>query len=76
MTKKQERIMIIDGLNMFLRSYIVVPQISKDGHPIGGTTGFLKSLQKLTREIKPTKNCCMLGRPVRQPKKKTKKSKL
>tara|TARA_R110000824_G_scaffold234072_2_gene422554 strand:- start:2958 stop:3929 length:972 start_codon:yes stop_codon:yes gene_type:complete len=55
MTKKQERIMIIDGLNMFLRSYIVVPQISKDGHPIGGTTGFLKSLQKLTREIKPTK---------------------
>ena len=47
--------MIIDGLNMFLRSYIVVPQISKDGHPIGGTTGFIKSLQKLTREVKPTK---------------------
>ena len=50
-----QRVMIIDGLNMFLRSYIVVPQLSKDGHPIGGTTGFLKSLQKLTREIKPTK---------------------
>ena len=55
MSKTQERVMIIDGLNMFLRSYIVVPQISKDGHPIGGTTGFLKSLQKLTREIRPTK---------------------
>ena len=55
MSKIQERVMIIDGLNMFLRSYIVVPQISKDGHPIGGTTGFLKSLQKLTREIRPTK---------------------
>lgn len=52
---KKERVMIIDGLNMFLRSYIVVPQLSKDGQPIGGTTGFLKSLQKLTREIKPTK---------------------
>ena len=52
---KQERVMIIDGLNMFLRSYIVVPQISKDGQPIGGTTGFLKSLQKLTREVKPDK---------------------
>lgn len=51
----QERVMIIDGLNMFLRSYIVVPQMSKDGYPIGGTTGFLKSLQKLTREVKPTK---------------------
>ena len=55
MNSKNERVMIIDGLNMFLRSYIVVPQLSKDGHPIGGTTGFLKSLQKLTREIKPTK---------------------
>ena len=55
MTKTKERIMIIDGLNMFLRSYIVVPQLSKDGQPIGGTAGFLKSIQKLTREIKPTK---------------------
>lgn len=55
MSKTHERVMIVDGLNMFLRSYIVVPQISKDGHPIGGTTGFLKSLQKLTREIRPTK---------------------
>ena len=49
-----ERVIIIDGLNMFLRNYIVVPQISKEGHPIGGTTGFMKSLQKLCREMKPT----------------------
>jgi len=55
MSIENERIMIIDGLNLFLRNYIVVPQLSKEGHPIGGTTGFLKSLQKLTREIKPTK---------------------
>ena len=55
MNNKQERVMIIDALNLFLRNYIVVPQLSKDGHPIGGTTGFLKSLQKLTREIRPTK---------------------
>jgi len=48
-----KRILIIDALNLFLRSYIVNPTISKDGKPIGGTTGFLKSLQKLTREIKP-----------------------
>lgn len=49
-----ERVLIIDGLNMFLRNYIVVPQISKNGQPIGGTTGFLKSLQKLCREMKPS----------------------
>ena len=47
--------MLIDALNLFLRAYIVNPTIAKDGSPIGGTVGFLKSLQKLTREIKPTK---------------------
>jgi len=45
--------MVIDALNLFLRSYIVNPTISKDGAPIGGTAGFLKSLQKLCREIRP-----------------------
>ena len=55
MPLQDERIMIIDGLNLFLRNYIVVPQLSKEGHPIGGTAGFLKSLQKLTREVKPNK---------------------
>jgi len=55
MNNKKERIMIIDALNLFLRNYITVPQLSKDGHPIGGTTGFLRSIQMLTREIQPTK---------------------
>lgn len=55
MSKPNNRVMIIDGLNLFLRNYIVVPQISKEGHPIGGTSGFLKSLQKLSREVKPDK---------------------
>ena len=48
-----KRVMIIDALNLFLRSYIVNPTISKDGRPMGGTAGFLKSLQKLCRDIKP-----------------------
>lgn len=48
-----QRVMVIDALNLFLRSYIVNPTISKEGHPIGGTAGFLKSLQKLCRDIKP-----------------------
>ena len=48
-----KRIMIIDALNQFLRAYIVNPSLSPNGEPIGGTTGFLKILQKLCREIKP-----------------------
>ena len=51
--EKTKRLMVIDALNMFFRSYIVNPTISKEGYPIGGTAGFLKSLQKLCREIQP-----------------------
>ena len=35
------------------RAYIVDPSLSTNGEPIGGLKGFLKILQKLTREIKP-----------------------
>ena len=47
--------MIIDCMNIYLRSYIVDPSISQNGIPIGGFKGFLKTLQKLCREIKPDK---------------------
>ena len=52
-TKKQKRVLIVDALNMFIRSYIVNPSISSGGQPIGGVQGFLKSLQKTIREVKP-----------------------
>ena len=48
-----KRIMIVDAHNQFLRSYIVDPSLSSNGMPVGGTKGFLKILNKLTREIKP-----------------------
>ncbi len=51
--KKTERVLIIDALNMFIRNYIVDPSLSVDGHPIGGAKGFMKSLQKTVREVKP-----------------------
>jgi 5'-3' exonuclease len=46
-----KKIMIIDALNMFLRSYVVNPSLNSNGEPIGGFYGFLKSLQKCIREI-------------------------
>ena len=48
-----KKVMIIDGLNMFLRSYIVVPSLDKRGHPNGGTYGFMKSLQKICGMFQP-----------------------
>jgi len=47
------KVMFIDGLNMFIRSYIVNPQLDKHGNPIGGCIGFLKSLQKVCRKFQP-----------------------
>lgn len=53
MTGKKKKLMVIDGTNNFYRSYIVDPSISTNGAPIGGVKGFFKTLQKLSREIKP-----------------------
>ena len=48
-----KKVMIIDGLNMFLRSYIVVPSMDPRGNPSGGTYGFMKSLQKICGKFQP-----------------------
>lgn len=45
---------IVDGLNMFLRSYSAFPQMSSHGYQMGGCVGFLKSLQRLCREFQPS----------------------
>lgn len=55
MDKKMSKILVIDFLNLFIRSYVVNPSISKQGEPIGGIVGVFKSLQKLCRDTKPDK---------------------
>ena len=46
-----KNVIIIDALNMFLRSYVISPHLNKKGWPVGGTIGFLKSLQKVARDF-------------------------
>ncbi len=46
-----KNVIIIDALNMFLRSYVISPHLDKRGWPVGGTIGFLKSLQKVARDF-------------------------
>ncbi len=50
-----DKILIIDGMNLFIRNYVMNPALAASGAPIGGTFGYLQSLQKLIREIKPDK---------------------
>ncbi len=49
------RILIIDGLNIFLRSFVCVPTTDSDGNAIGGVTGFLRSVKALVKEWEPTR---------------------
>jgi len=50
-----KRLLIIDNTNNFVRQYIVDPSLSRNGQPIGGLQGCLKSLQKLIKETNPDK---------------------
>jgi len=51
----QKPILIIDGLNLFARSYVVVPVMSSQGHHVGGSVGFIRSLNMLVRKFNPKK---------------------
>ena len=51
----QDSILIIDGLNAFLRSFTMINHINPDGAHIGGLTGFLKSIGYAIKLIDPTK---------------------
>ena len=52
--KENDRVMIIDGLNLFLRNFAVINFVNQTGNHIGGLGGFLRSLGSLIYTIKPT----------------------
>ena len=48
-----KRLMLVDAQNQFMRSYIVNPTMSPNGDPIGGVVGFLQTMNKLCRQVRP-----------------------
>lgn len=53
----EKPILIVDGQNLFIRSWAAYPTMNKNGEPMGGCIGFLKSLQRICREIQPSQVC-------------------
>jgi len=53
--RRNDRVMIIDGLNLFIRVFSAVPSLNDNGTHVGGVTGFLRSLALLLRTHKPTR---------------------
>tara|TARA_R100000805_G_C3607235_1_gene107687 strand:- start:107 stop:1090 length:984 start_codon:yes stop_codon:yes gene_type:complete len=52
---QRDKILLIDGHNMFLRNWSVIPTMDENGNHNGGTLGFLRSLKKLVNENFPMK---------------------
>lgn len=52
-------VMIIDGHNLFIRGFVVSPQMDSLGEPIGGVSTFLKTLRKLIEMHSPSH--CMIA---------------
>lgn len=50
-------ILIIDGQNLFIRSWAAYPQMSTHGYQMGGCIGFLKTMKRITSEIQPSMVC-------------------
>ena len=49
------RILIVDSLNTFLRSFTVIRHMNITGNHVGGLTGFLRSLSYTMNLVKPTR---------------------
>lgn len=54
-SNKDSHLLIIDGLNTFIRVFSAVPALNDDGQHIGGVTGFLRSIAANIRQHKPTR---------------------
>ena len=54
-TRLNDRVLIVDGLNTFIRAFSINPAINEDGLHIGGMMGFLKSVRYTSDILKPSR---------------------
>ena len=50
-----DHVLLIDGLNTFIRSFSVNPSLNEDGSHVGGLVGFMKSIRFAINKFKPTR---------------------
>jgi len=53
-SKEHDRVLLIDGLNLFFRNFAMMNFVNEAGVHIGGLGGFLRSLGSLINQIQPT----------------------
>ena len=52
--KRHDKVLLIDGLNLFFRNFAMLNMVNPDGVHIGGLGGFLRSLGALINQTQPT----------------------
>ena len=52
--KRHDKVLLIDGLNLFFRNFAMMNMVNPDGVHIGGLGGFFRSLGALVRQTQPT----------------------
>ena len=50
-----DRVLIFDGLNHFIRSFAAVPVQNEDGEHVGGLYGFVSSMATIAKRLQPTR---------------------
>ena len=53
--KPNDSVMLIDGMNLFIRVFSAIPTTNEDGVHVGGIVGFLRSLAFNINMIRPTR---------------------
>lgn len=54
-TGPDDRVLIIDGLNTFVRVFATMPSLSDSGEHVGGILGTLRSIGSNIRDFNPTR---------------------
>lgn len=49
------KVLLVDGLNTYLRAFAATPTMNDDGQHCGGVSGFLLSLAAAIRQVRPTR---------------------
>tara|TARA_B100000780_G_scaffold274211_1_gene238898 strand:- start:336 stop:1355 length:1020 start_codon:yes stop_codon:yes gene_type:complete len=53
--KPNDKVLIVDGLNTFIRVFSVIPTTNDDGIHVGGIVGFLRSIAYTINMFRPTR---------------------
>ena len=53
MKNKENKILLLDGMNNFKRCFVAFPNVNSDGEHIGAFRGFILTLANILQEVKP-----------------------